>query len=364
MILALDARMKEGVGTVVRNLALRLGPRVEKLILLGNPDDIGEWGAPGGNVEVVPFLAPIYGWREQATFPAARLRGCDLLHVPHFNVPIRQVPCPLICSIHDVAHLSGMLPIGTAYRMVAQTYYRYAAHRSRHIITGSEFSRDEVVRRVGVNPEKITVIPDGVDTALFSPRQQEEIELVLSSLGIRRPYILALGSVRPHKNVGRVLKAFEKLKRENSLPHQLVVVGRREGFRINQELPLLAGDVWQDVVFTGLRGEKEIVALYSGADLFVFASLYEGFGLPPLEAMACGTPVAVSRAASLPEVVGAGGAYFDPHSVDDIGNTVLRLLTDAQERNALARKGRERALQLTWEKTVEGHLEVYRKYAR
>jgi glycosyltransferase involved in cell wall biosynthesis len=364
MIVALDARMKEGVGTVVRNLALRLSPRLEKLILLGDPNDIAGWGALGANVEVVPFLAPIYGWREQATFPAARLRDCSLLHVPHFNIPVRSVPCPLICSIHDVAHLSGMLPVGIAYRMAARTYYRHAARRSRHVITGSQFSRDEIVRRVGVNPEKITVIPDGVDADLFSPRPESEIKPVLMSLGIRKPYVLMLGSVRPHKNVGRVLKAFEELKRENALPHQLVVVGRREGFRINQELPVLAGDVWRDVVFTGFRGEKETVALYSGADLFVFASLYEGFGLPPLEAMACGAPVAVSRAASLPEVVGEGGAYFDPYSVDDIGRTLLRLLTEPRERDALARKGRERALRMTWERTVEGHLEVYRKYGR
>jgi glycosyltransferase involved in cell wall biosynthesis len=364
MIVALDARMKEGVGTVVRNLALRLAPRVEKLILLGDPNDIARWGPPRENVEVVPFLAPIYGWREQATFPAARLRGCNLLHVPHFNIPVRAVPCPLICSIHDVAHLSGMLPTGVAYRMAARTYYRHAAHRSRHIITGSRFSRDEIVRRLGVNPEKITVIPDGVDTAFFSPRQPSEIEPVLSSLGVRRPYILTLGSVRPHKNVGRVLKSFEKLKRETALPHQLVIVGKREGFRINQELPVLAGDIWRDVVFTGFRGEKEIVALYAGADLFVFASLYEGFGLPPLEAMACGTPVAASRAASLPEVVGEAGAYFDPYSVDDIGRTLLRLLTNPPERDQLAHKGRERALQMTWEKTAEGHVEVYRKYSR
>jgi len=106
------------------------------------------------------------------------------------------------------------------------------------------------------------------------------------------------------------------------------------------------------------------MALYSGTELFLFASLYEGFGLPPLEAMACGAPVAVSRAASLPEVVAEAGVYFDPYSVDDIAKTVVKILKDPPGRERLARAGRERAARLTWEKTADGHLEVYRDYAR
>ena len=362
MILALDARMQQGVGTVVRNLALRLAPNVEKLFLLGDPAQIETWGSFAGRVEVVPFTAPIYGWREQVGFPSSRLRGCNLLHVPHFNVPVRPLPCPLVCSIHDVAHLAGVLPISRSYRLAAQWYYRHAARRARHIITGSEFSKREVVERVGVDPARVTVVLDGVDTGVFYPRGEAETTLVLYSLGIRRPYLLVLGSVRPHKNVARVLEAFRKLK-EGGIPHQLVVVGKREGFRISEELPELPPAIAEHVVFTGFLSENEIMALYSGADLFLFASLYEGFGLPPLEAMACGAPVAVSRAASLPEVVGEAGAYFDPLSVEDIAQTVRRVLQSPEERARLASAGRERAAQLTWEQTAKGHLEVYKKYA-
>jgi glycosyltransferase involved in cell wall biosynthesis len=202
-----------------------------------------------------------------------------------------------------------------------------------------------------------------VDTGVFSPRREAEVTLVLYSLGIRRPYLLVLGSVRPHKNVARVLEAFGKLK-EAGIPHQLVVVGKREGFRISEELPELPGAIAEHVIFTGFLSEAEIMALYSGADLFLFASLYEGFGLPPLEAMACGAPVAVSRAASLPEVVGDAGAYFDPLSAEDIAGTVLRVLRDPEERARLARAGHERVARLTWEQTARGHLEVYEKYAR
>jgi len=364
MIVALDARMQQGVGAVVRNVALRVAPKIEKLILLGNPAVIETWGTLKGTVEIVPYVEPIYGWREQVAFPVARLRGCNLLHVPHFNIPVRTVPCPLICSIHDVAHLAGVLPISGGYRLVARWYYWHAARRSQHIITGSEFSKREIVQRLGVDPSRVTVIPDGVDTQVFFPRRQSEIASVHSTLGVRRPYILVLGSVRPHKNVRRVLEAFRKLKESGDVSHQLVVVGKQEGFRISEELPLLPPEIAQHVLFTGFLGEKETAALYSGADLFLFASLYEGFGLPPLEAMACGAPVAVSRAASLPEVVAEAGAYFDPYSVDDIAGTIRKLLRDPAERDRLARAGRERAAQLTWEKSAEGHLEVYNSYAR
>jgi glycosyltransferase involved in cell wall biosynthesis len=270
----------------------------------------------------------------------------------------------MICSIHDVAHLASVLPISRAYRVAAWLYYRHAARRSRHIITGSEFSKREIIERIGVDPGCVTVIPDGVDMRLFYPRSHSEIASVLSARGIQSPFILLLGSVRPHKNIGRVLQAYAKLKAGSDLPHQLVVVGKREGFRINQDLPGLADEIERQVVFTGFLREDETVALYSGADLFLFASLYEGFGLPPLEAMACGAPVAVSRAASLPEVVGNAGAYFDPYSVDDIANTVLTLLKDPAKRESLIRAGHLRATELTWEKTAEAHLKVYRAYAK
>jgi glycosyltransferase involved in cell wall biosynthesis len=364
MIVALDARMQQGVGAVVRNVALRVAPKIDKLILLGNPAEIETWGTLKGTVEVVPFLAPIYGLQEQLTFPVARLRGCNLLHVPHFNIPMRAVPCPLICSIHDVAHLAGVLPISRGYRLVARWYYWHAARRSRHIITGSEFSKREIVERLAVDPSRVTVIPYGVDTQVFYPRRESEIAAVHSALGVRRPYILVLGSLRPHKNVRRVLEAFRKLKERGDIPHQLVVVGKQEGFRITEELPILPPEIALHVVFTGFLGEKETAALYSGADLFLFASLYEGFGLPPLEAMACGAPVAVSRAASLPEVVAEAGAYFDPYSVDEIAETALKILRDPAGRDRLVRAGRERVTQLTWERSAEGHLEVYKKYAR
>ncbi len=362
MIVALDARMTEGIGTVIRNVAAGVAPHLERLLLLGHPDQLAQWDLRAGNVEIVPFTAPVYGWREQAGFPMARIRGCNLLHVPHFNVPIRRLPCPLVVTIHDTAHLAGALPMGGTYRVAAQLYYRHAVRRASHLLTDSNFSRRELETRLGVSRDRITVVPPGVDGTRFMPRPQE-VQPVLDRLGIHAPYLLILGSVRPHKNIGMALKAFAALKQREGIPHTLVVVGRKEGFRIGTRLELPEEAVLRDVVFTGYLSDDEIVKLYSGAEIFVFPSLYEGFGLPPLEAMACGTAVAVSRAGAIPEVVGDAGAYFDATDADDIARTILSLLTDPQRRRQLADAGRARAGTFTWNRAVEGHLAVYRAYA-
>ncbi len=362
MIVALDARMTEGIGTVIRNVAAGVAPRLDRLLLLGDPNQLERWNLRAPNVEIVPFSARIYGWREQSEFPVARIQGCNLLHIPHFNVPVRRLPCPLVVTIHDTAHLAHVLPMSGMYRMAAQLYYRHAVARASHILTDSNFSRGELETRLGVARDRITVIPPGVDCAWFKPRPQE-VQPVLDRLGIHAPYLLMLGSVRPHKNIGMGLKAFAVLKKRESIPHTLVVVGKKEGFRIGTRLELPEEEVLRDVVFTGHLSDDEIVRLYSGADVFVFPSIYEGFGLPPLEAMACGTAVAASRAGAIPEVVGDAGAYFDATDADDIARTVLSLLNDPERRRHLAEAGRARAGTFTWGRAVEGHLAVYTAYA-
>ena len=363
MNIAIDGRMREGVGTLIRNIVLNTPRDVGDLRVLGDPSVITSWGMLPPCVEIVPFLAPIYGWREQVRFPVKRVEGCQIIHIPHFNVPARRLPCPLIVSIHDTAHLAGVLPMGPAYHLAARWYYAHAAKKARHLITGSIFSKSEILSRLRVRSEDVTVIPDGVDSATFCRKTDREIAPTLVRLGIRRPYLLVLGSIRPHKNLGGALRAFEDLKVRDSIPHQLVIVGRREGFRINIDLPRLQESVERDVVFTGFLGEQEIVALYSGADVFIFPSFYEGFGLPPLEAMSCGTPVAVSRAASIPEVVGNAGVYFDPTDPHDIASSIYNLLGDTPMRTRLSTAGRKRAAQFTWAHTAERHFAVYREFA-
>jgi glycosyltransferase involved in cell wall biosynthesis len=364
MRIAIDCRGRAGVGRVVSNIAIGVAPRVDHLVLLGDPEQIRTWGDFSGNVEIVPFMSPVYGWQEQVRFPVSRIRFCNILHVPHFNVPFRPLKCPLVCTVNDTAHLAGILPMSVLQKAAAQIYYRYAVHRAVHIITLSEFSRQEICNRLKVPRDRITVIHPGVDTRVFYARRRESVQEVLSTHHISEPYLLVLGSIRTHKNVGRILQAFVLLKNRDKIPHHLVIVGQRGGFRIDTRLPEIPPHIARDVIFTGTLDDEKIAALYSGAEAFIFASIYEGFGLPPLEAMACGTPVAVSNAASMPEAVGSAGAYFNPFDIEDIARVVLDLIGSPEKRRRMSQQGREWALRSTWEHAIEEHLRVYETYAR
>ena len=360
MKIAIDCRMKQGVATVGRNIVPYIVEEVSELFVLGDPKRFKEWWPQGLRASVVEFMAPVYGVREQIEFPLNGIRSCDVLHVPHFNIPVRKLPFPLVVTINDVAHLADVLPIRWAYKQAARLYYAHAATRADHIITLSEFSKNEVLSRLNVPSEKISVIPCAVDHSLFHPVDRQQIQQVVSRLQLSMPYLMISGSVRPHKNIGRALKAFAELKRRHRIPHQLVIVGEREGFRINSELPDLSDDIKASIKFTGYIGDDDLVALYSGTDVFVFPSLYEGFGLPPLEAMACGAPVVVSNAASIPEVVGEAGVYFDPYSVDNMVEAIYSIIANLAKRTTMVSASLQRAKAFQWSASAQSYVEVYR----
>lgn len=359
MRVALDCRMKHGVETVVKNIAPVIASRVDSLFVLGDPERFNEWWPDGIRATFIPFAAPIYGLREQLQFPLNAIRACDVLHVPHFNIPVRKLPFPLVVTVNDVGHLAGVLPISWTYKQVGRFYYSHAVRRADHIVTLSEFSKREIITRLGVDAGKITVIPCGVDTRVFHPVPADVTKKTLHRLNIRPPYLMISGSVRPHKNVGRVLEGFARLKQHHGIPHTLVIAGEREGFRINSRLPSMPDAVMRDVTFTGYISDADLVALYAGCDVFIFGSIYEGFGLPPLEAMACGAPVAVSNAASIPEVVGDAGVYFDPFAVENIVQAVFSLLSDEQKRQSAAAASLQRARRFDWASSAEAYLRVY-----
>jgi len=359
MKVAIDCRMKHGVATVVRNIVPHIASQVEALYAMGDLQRFREWWPDDLGVRTVEFMAPVYGWREQLEYPLKRISDCHLLHVPHFNIPVRKLPFPLLVTINDLAHLAGVLPMSWAHVQAARLYYRHAVLRAEHITTLSEFARKEIIAKLNVDPARISVIPCAVDHRKFFPADESRIREVADRLHICLPYLMISGSVRPHKNVGRVLSAFKELKTRNRIPHQLVVVGEREGFRIRTELPTLPDDVQSSIVFTGYINDDDMIALYSGAEVFVYASLYEGFGLPPLEAMACGAPVAVSRAASLPEVIGDAGVYFDPYSVSEIADAMLSLIDNSTKRREAVAASLKRAQEFQWERSAQQYLQAY-----
>jgi glycosyltransferase involved in cell wall biosynthesis len=220
-------------------------------------------------------------------------------------------------------------------------------NRVRHLIAVSHFTKDRLVERFRINPDKITVVWNGVDSQ-FRPRTRDEIEEVRAALKIRSPrYLLSLGSLEPRKNVRRLLSVWVRLKRELPNDLGLVVVGSKGGSLVFRDDGV--DEAMDGVHFTGYAKQEHLPALYSGALGLIYPSLYEGFGLPPLEAMACGTPVIASNTTSLPEITGGAALLVDPLDEDAIAAAILRLVRDEELRSTLRTRSLERAAHMTWD---------------
>lgn len=247
----------------------------------------------------------------------------DLLHMQYFIPFIR--PCKVVVTIHDIC-FEHYKDIFTRREYIRQKLLiPYAAKRSKLIFTVSEFSKQDIAKCYNVRPEKIVVTYNGVSDE-FRPLSETEIDRgrLFDQYGIRGDYILTVGNLQPRKNIVRLIKAFLILKKEYIAPLQLVIVGKKAWMYDEIFQEVAQNDT--DILFTDYVETEDLVRLYSGAKCFVYPSLFEGFGIPPIEALACGTPVAVSNTSSLPEVVGENGLYFDPNSEKDIKDTISRLV--------------------------------------
>ncbi len=346
-LVAVDARMVEasGIGTYLRNVLSRLvavGPEW-RLALLGHPEQLARhsWSAAPG-VEVVAHRAPLYGLRQQMLPAAARARSPDLLWVPHYNIPLAWRG-RLLVTVHDLAHLALPEVFGRgARRAYACLTFAAVRRRAAGLLYVSRFSRDEFHRLVGAPRGAEWTVPNGVGRQWFE---------VPSPPSPERPYLVFVGNVKPHKNLGRLLEAFAMLTSE--IPHDLVLAGRRRGFLTgDREIARRAADLGERVRFTGLLEEEDLRRTVAGAAALALPSLYEGFGLPALEAMACDVPVLAARAASLPEVCGDAALYCDPRDPRDIAAGLRRLVTDAELVSRLIAAGGERARLFSWDHTA------------
>jgi glycosyltransferase involved in cell wall biosynthesis len=217
------------------------------------------------------------------------------------------------------------------------------------ILTVSQFSRNRLIDALDVDPRRIFVVPNGVD-AMFRPIEHEGIEPVLTRLDLPSDYVLTLGSLEPRKNLARLLRAWRLLLSRRVIDKKLSLVvagGKHSSFPQTDYLPLP-----EHVVFTGYISDEDLPALYSGARAFVYPSLYEGFGLPPLEAMACGAPVITSASTSLPEVAGDAALLIDPADVESIADGIESVLNDCDLRNALSAASHKHAKLFTWDRSA------------
>jgi glycosyltransferase involved in cell wall biosynthesis len=295
---------------------------------------------------------------EQFLIPRA-VNACDLLHVPHFNAPLLHKG-PMIVSIMDVIHISSPAYCDRfSSRFYAGPMLKASARKAEHIVTVSEYSKAQIMARLGISGSKITVIHCGVDSQFWRTGDRNKNKAAVESLGIKIPFVLYVGNLKPHKNVSTLLRAFAQLRRREKLPHCLVIVGddARGKPSLVDECSRL--DIREQTSFIPFVEQSLLPKIYGAADLLVVPSTIEGFGLPVLEAMASGTPVISSRAASLPEVAGDAALYFDPASSDELAAVMERLLQSAELQNSLRRKGLSRAMKFSWQESARSHLDLY-----
>ncbi|HEX8179386.1 MAG TPA: glycosyltransferase family 1 protein [Pyrinomonadaceae bacterium] len=292
-----------------------------------------------------------------------RRRPVDVLHVQYTAPPL--TPCPVVATIHDLSfeHLPATFKRRSWLQL--RLTVRRTARRAAQIIVPSEFTRRDIADTYGVAPERINLIPLAA-AAHFSPVAPAEVERVRRHYGITGAYILAVGSIQPRKNLARLARAYSALRRarpHDKLP-KLVLVGKKAWLYDETLRAIAECGLTQDVILTGYVPEADLPALYTGALCFAYPSYFEGFGLPPLEAMRCGTPILAGDRTSLPEVVGPAGLLVDPFDEQALAAGLARLIDDSDLRADLRVKGIAHAARSDWRAAAHRTLEVYQRATR
>ena len=343
MKVAIDARMinMSGIGMYVQNLIKNDCYN----IALGKKDEIE---SVSKNVKIIDYDSKIYGIKEQLKFPYRKLKKekIDILHVPHYNIPIFYRG-KMIVTIHDLTHLiyPEFLPNKFAY-LYAKFMLWLATKKAYKILTVSENTKKDILKFFKVNPDKIEVIYNAVGEE-FVEKNNEELEYLYDKFKIpkNKKIILYVGNLKPHKNLERLLEAYSKI--DNKEDTCIVLVGKAFANYNALEDREKQLQIEKNVIHTGIVTQEELVDLYNLADVFVFPSLYEGFGLPVIEALSCGTPVICSNTSSLPEVGGDAVEYFDPLNVEEIKEKIEKeLLSEDKTVN------KKWAKNFTWEKVA------------
>jgi glycosyltransferase involved in cell wall biosynthesis len=366
--IGIDARKLHdfGIGTYIRNLLRQLArfDRDTDYVLFCRPEDVPVLSPLGENFRAVPETAGNYSLSEQIRIPLALKRhGVTLFHSPHYVLP-RLVPCRSVVTIHDCIHL--MFPEYLPNRL-ALSYARasigFASRRATRILTVSESSKRDIVRFVHTDPDKIDVIYNAYDERFGVEPREEDVVRVRERYQLHDEFVLYAGNVKPHKNLARLIDAFH-LVRNRGMDHlKLVMIGDEISRYAALRRAVHQHQLHKYVRFLGYLPEETLAVMYRLAGVFVFPSLYEGFGLPPLEAMASGTPVVTSNVSSLPEVAGEAAVLVDPYDPHAIADGIYQVLTDERLRRDLRRLGLERARQFSWEASVKRVREIYQEVA-
>ncbi len=321
----------------------------------------------GGTLEGLPAnfrqreLVPRRFWTHLALSREMLKRRPDALFVPAHVVPLVH-PDATVVTLHDVGYLYYPQEHPGLQRLYLHWSTLFSSRAARRIIVPSRATMEDLVGRYTVDAQKVRVVPHGVSPH-FRPLAERAVEDALRRLGVERPYLLTVGTLQPRKNLLRLFRAMDRLA-QAGLPHRLVLAGRRgwlfEPIRRELERRMLEGRC----LWLGYVPDAFLPALYCGADALVMPSLYEGFGMPVLEAMACGTPVVASRAGALPELLGNAGILVDPTSVDSLFAGMIEVMADAELAEELRSRGLARSAQFSWSTAALQTLQVIREAGR
>jgi glycosyltransferase involved in cell wall biosynthesis len=302
-------------------------------------------------------------WEQLALPVHLRRRRIDVLHSPHHTTPLVVAGCRRVITFHDLTFflLADRYPRSRV--LYFRTVSRATARVADALICPSQAVRDDIVRILHVPPEKVRAIAEAAGPEFQPIKDKAALERLRTRLALPKRFILSVGSLEPGKNRAALIKAFAGL-RKRGLGQKLVVAGQR-AWKYEADLAL-AGElgIEGDVLFTGYVPPEEMPALYNAAELFVFPSLYEGFGLPVIEAMACGVPVVASNLSAIPEVAGEAALLVDPRDVEQLCDAMERLLRDKRLQAALRKRGLERAQGFSWERAARETIAVYEETAR
>jgi glycosyltransferase involved in cell wall biosynthesis len=337
--IAIDARMinHSGIGTYMRNL-LNVLLEDYHLILLGKPSEIQKH-INSDKIEIIEFNSPIYSISEQIIFPI-KIPTCELFLSPHYNVPLFPIRAKKrIVIINDANHLAFYNLLSLKQKLYSKFMMKAAVNKSDKIIAISEFTKSEILKYIKLDKQKISVVHFGIDPSVI----ESELHEIPSLNNIPDKFLLYVGNIKPHKNLINLIKAFEIVLSSHN-DYKLIIIGKKEGFitgdnevfRIVENNSLLK----ENIIFTGYIENRELYNYYKSSSIFVFPSLYEGFGIPPLEAMICECPVIASNLTAIPEICGDAILYINPMKPEDIAEKVNTLIENKYLREELIKKGK------------------------
>jgi glycosyltransferase involved in cell wall biosynthesis len=373
--IAIDIRrMAEfGIGTYIRNVVRALGrlDRQNKYYLIGSPQKVEEIGPLPPNFHEVALL-------ERDTEPKGYFRfrnivsrlHCDLVHIPHlFWIP-RALPCPYVMTVHDVLeHMYRARGHSGLRRSLHFHLTKKVLRGAARIFAVSQFTKTEIQQLFGIPPDRLEVVYNAIDERFLRGHATEaDRQLIAERYLVTYPFLLYAGAISPHKNLIRIIEAFSALKteleKEQKYPDlKLIIIGDDLSGHPDLRRTVIKSGVQNDVRFLGFVPIEVLRIFYDAAKIFVFPSLYEGFGLPPLEAMAHGTPVVTSNTSSLPEVTGNAAVLVNPENVFEIMHALHRVLLDQSLRERMKQRALEQSKRFSWDSSVRRILAVYEEVA-